>query len=149
MPHLLPNGYIAIRHTPARMPLRRYYARGKTAMTQQVNTTFSAQFTGAWDGTTLKVEIPGKNGARQKVEVLFSELPFNLREQLMAAIAEQRDAARKALIAQQNENVKYVLSEHHPHGAKLARKVWGNKGEGIISKTMQRKLAKAGQFDPD
>lgn len=98
----------------------------------------SAQLTLAWDGATLRVEAPGRNGSRQKVEgISFSDLPQDLRNHLTSEIEAQRDQSRKATQQTQNQNIRYVSQSH---GRGVAASVWHD-GELAFNRSWKKHLA--------
>lgn len=102
------------------------------------------QITISYDGTTIRAEAPGRNGTRQKIDgILFSDLPLELRENLIAQIESARDRNRADLMKTQNNNIQSVAEKH---SIGFARKIWGN--DWILSRTMKSRVAKAGQYDP-
>lgn len=108
--------------------------------------TISGQIIVCWDGVSLRCEAPGRNGSRQKIEIPFSALPFEFRENLISQIEVARDRAKARLMKMQRNNVQYV-AESQPQGIAFAKKIWGT--DHLTSKRLERRLAKAGQFDPN
>lgn len=99
-----------------------------------------------WDGATLQVEAPGRNGARQKVEgVYLSDLPLEIQHNLISQVEDARDRNAAELQTTQRNNIAYVASAPGM-GIGFARQIW--KDADIQSRTMRARLAKAGQYDP-
>lgn len=102
------------------------------------NNRLSAQITLAWDGTTLRAEMPGTNGSRRKVETAtFDDLPLWLKTELITEIERQRDRAAADLRQRQNENISYVVDRH---GKQVAKKLWSN-GELAFNRSWKKYLA--------
>ena len=98
----------------------------------------TAQITLAWDGTTLRAEMPGTNGSRRKVETAtFDDLPLWLKTELITEIERQRDRAAVELRQRQNENISYVVDRH---GKAVAKKLWSN-GELAFNRSWKKYLA--------
>ncbi len=82
----------------------------------------SAQIVISYDESGLKIEAPGANGARRKVEgVSFDELPLFLRSELVDQLDSIKRAERDRVRDQQTQNIAYA-SEYHPG---IVRKIWG------------------------
>jgi hypothetical protein len=99
-------------------------------------TALSAQLVIAYDGSTLKVEAAGANGARDKIAgVLFDELPFEIRTALIDQLDRLRAKARADLMALQGQNIQYVAQNHN---VALAQKIWGN--DKALSRVQRARL---------
>lgn len=118
-----------VRRTPLRFRLQYTARRGSCSnrMAQRMvaaMTTTSAQLIIAFDSATLKIEMAGENGAREKIDgVSFSELPFAIREALVAKLDANRARERSKLMTLQGQNIQYVAQAHD---TALANKIWGN-----------------------
>jgi hypothetical protein len=98
----------------------------------------SAQLTLAWDGATLRVEGPGRNGSRRKIEgALFDLLQSELKADLIAQLDEQRVQNETALRQLQNQNILHVAQAH---GRGVAAHVWHN-GELAFNRTWRKHLS--------
>lgn len=100
----------------------------------------SAQLTISWDGVSLRIEAPGRNGARQKVEgILFDELPLDLKTNLIAQLEAEKDRRRNEIMALQRKNVDYVANDLR--SVNLATKIWGS--DWVESRTLNAQLSRA------
>jgi hypothetical protein len=106
-----------------------------------------AQIIIAFDGAKIRVESPGANGQRQKIEgISFADLPIEIRAALSDQLDRARASKRAKLMAVQGQNIQYVAENHD---TALARKIWGN---GVAeSRVMRARLRysseKAGNVD--
>jgi hypothetical protein len=124
-------------------------ARSEPLAVPEINKTpipIQGQLIIQWDGATLRVEAPGRNGSRQKVEgVYLSDLPLEMQHSLLSQVEDARDRNRAELLATQRENIAYVAGARGM-GVEFARQIWPS--ATITSRTMRARLAKAGQYDP-
>jgi hypothetical protein len=96
-------------------------------------TTSTANLIIAFDGTSLKVEMAGLNGSRQKIDgVSFSDLPFEIRAALTDRLDQIRTKEKELLLETQKNNFSYVAANH---GLDLAKKVLGDSVEARFNKT--------------
>lgn len=113
---------------------------------EQMTVPIQGQLTIRWDGATLQVEAPGRNGMRQKVEgVYLYDLPLEIQHNLLSQVEEARDRNRAELLTTQRDNIAYVAGAQGM-GIDFARKIWPS--ANIQSRTIRARLAKAGQYDP-
>lgn len=108
----------------------------------------TAQLIIAFDGTALRIEAAGANGARQRIEgVSFSDLPFEIKVALTDQLDKLRAKARAELMTVQGQNIQYV-AENHNLG--LATRIWGKSAESRVMRArLKYSSENAGNIAPD